>query len=130
MYLLCFTLFPYTTLFRSLLAKHNISIQASRQEGYFIAEEDKELGIALEKKIFSHENDLPNIPNTPSERKDRKSTRLNSSHVANSYAVFFLKKKYDKTSTFNVFSISFFLQLECIFSVLLSFPTRRSSDLY
>lgn len=52
-----------------LLAKHNISIQASRQEGYFIAEEDKELGIALEKKIFSHENDLPTIPNTPSERK-------------------------------------------------------------
>src|SRR5690625_7576661 len=69
MYLLCFTLFPYTTLFRSLLAKHNISIQASRQEGYFIAEEDKELGIALEKKIFSHENDFPTIPNTPSERK-------------------------------------------------------------
>src|SRR5690625_6211983 len=28
--------------------------------------------------------------------KDRKSTRLNSSHVANSYAVFCLKKKHTK----------------------------------
>src|SRR5439155_17305118 len=29
------------------------------------------------------------------EREDRKSTRLNSSHVASSYAVFCLKKKID-----------------------------------
>src|SRR5690625_5658137 len=29
----------------------------------------------------------------PKRQKDRKSTRLNSSHVANSYAVFCLKKK-------------------------------------
>src|SRR3712207_7816837 len=32
-------------------------------------------------------------PNTASVRRDRKSTRLNSSHANNSYAVFCLKKK-------------------------------------
>src|SRR5690625_6598063 len=32
-------------------------------------------------------------PNLPSTTRDRKSTRLNSSHVAISYAVFCLKKK-------------------------------------
>src|SRR5690625_5626365 len=34
-------------------------------------------------------------------RKDRKSTRLNSSHVAISYAVFCLKKKTQNTTTQN-----------------------------
>src|SRR5690625_5708392 len=33
------------------------------------------------------------IPDKPNSSKDRKSTRLNSSHVAISYAVFCLKKK-------------------------------------
>src|SRR5690349_23980018 len=35
----------------------------------------------------------------PAERPDRKSTRLNSSHVEISYAVFCLKKKKKKTKT-------------------------------
>src|SRR5690625_6929482 len=35
-------------------------------------------------------------------RRDRKSTRLNSSHVAISYAVFCLKKKKDKTTKLNI----------------------------
>src|SRR5207249_5522605 len=34
------------------------------------------------------------------EQQDRKSTRLNSSHVSNSYAVFCLKKKTHKYSIF------------------------------
>src|SRR5438045_2993005 len=54
---------------------------------------------------------------------DRKSTRLNSSHLGISYAVFCLKKK-------NLSCVAFF----CISRVgwlrlLHSFPTRRSSDL-
>src|SRR3989442_8980495 len=57
------TLFPYTTLFRSCRFEH-----ASRGE---LAEQDK--------------NHVRN--------RDRKSTRLNSSHVRISYAVFCLKKK-------------------------------------
>src|SRR5690625_1519556 len=45
-----------------------------------------------------------NRPITPDEyqaisRRDRKSTRLNSSHVAISYAVFCLQKKKNKTTT-------------------------------
>src|SRR5439155_12370795 len=38
-----------------------------------------------------HDNDL--VPRDASPAEDRKSTRLNSSHVAISYAVFCLKKK-------------------------------------
>src|SRR5690606_40287990 len=36
----------------------------------------------------------PTTHATPASRRDRKSTRLNSSHVKISYAVFCLKKKY------------------------------------
>src|SRR2546426_7674105 len=41
------------------------------------------------------------IPGGLQERLDRKSTRLNSSHLVISYAVFCLKKKKIKTSTSN-----------------------------
>src|SRR5437870_7747506 len=41
---------------------------------------------------------------TPIRVLDRKSTRLNSSHVANSYAVFFLKKK--KKNNMNKFTVN------------------------
>src|SRR5439155_13393417 len=59
------TLFPYTTLFRSL------SATPTRQSPR-----------------------LPSRSSRPTRRPiDRKSTRLNSSHVAISYAVFCLKKK-------------------------------------
>src|SRR5579884_4452047 len=59
------TLFPYTTLFRS-----SPPMEAMMDE----SEPGITGGLALAKK-------------------DRKSTRLNSSHVATSYAVFCLKKK-------------------------------------
>src|SRR5437870_7187477 len=78
------TLFPYTTLFRSDLKNHVLPVLSSN-------------------KIWSSDltqQDLSRIPNTDrmmlqtlSVFKDRKSTRLNSSHVAISYAVFCLKKK-------------------------------------
>src|SRR3989442_11791991 len=60
------TLFPYTTLFRS----HIIGEAASGAEAVKIV------------------RDL-----APDDLEDRKSTRLNSSHVRISYAVFCLKKK-------------------------------------
>src|SRR5438874_10188918 len=66
------TLFPYTTLFRSYRA------QAGRQ-------------IAVAKRVGGY-GDLVELP-ADAFRKDRKSTRLNSSHVEISYAVFCLKKK-------------------------------------
>src|SRR5437870_8844898 len=61
------TLFPYTTLFRSV-GKDEVGRGAHRMSG--------------------GERILPLV-----ELRDRKSTRLNSSHVAISYAVFCLKKK-------------------------------------
>src|SRR2546428_1931794 len=62
------TLFPYTTLFRSLA------------------------------RVVTHRSSPPNVPSRleamiSSRPSDRKSTRLNSSHDQISYAVFCLKKK-------------------------------------
>src|SRR5438309_6873219 len=76
------TLFPYTTLFRSdgrqrpvpRRAHHGgVRGGASRQELH-----------------------LPASPAAGRRRRDRKSTRLNSSHSSISYAVFCLKKKKKK----------------------------------
>src|SRR5204863_12735 len=58
---------------------------------------------------------------------DRKSTRLNSSHVEISYAVFCLKKKKKKHHQPQVFPL--ILQCSAHPLDLHSFPTRRSSDL-
>src|SRR5256885_8525950 len=80
------TLFPYTTLFRSEgwevsgLLKNNFIIPVPAQMRS--AEEDWYRGTA--DAIF---------------QKDRKSTRLNSSHLVISYAVFCLKKKKCSDST-------------------------------
>src|SRR5207253_10932143 len=74
------TLFPYTTLFRSALQDHLVGgiVIGPR----LVAQQSRDLITGLHHalqdfKIFG----------------DRKSTRLNSSHVAISYAVFCLKKK-------------------------------------
>src|SRR3989442_6528843 len=61
------TLFPYTTLFRSRVHHHRLS----QEDGSDV----------LVHGLPQHED------------QDRKSTRLNSSHVRISYAVFCLKKK-------------------------------------
>src|SRR6267142_5961740 len=41
----------------------------------------------------------PQLPSPPNPQGDRKSTRLNSSHMSISYAVFCLKKKKKKITT-------------------------------
>src|SRR5207253_8540121 len=75
------TLFPYTTLFRSCDGKRcSIFLDCWN------------CGSLVEKKKFSSTTGLRST-NTATRTKDRKSTRLNSSHVAISYAVFCLKKK-------------------------------------
>src|SRR5256885_11145542 len=70
------TLFPYTTLFRSLL------VTCVRVGDVGIGELLAERG-----------GDLPEARSS-----DRKSTRLNSSHLVISYAVFCLKKKKKRTA--------------------------------
>src|SRR5258705_3161210 len=83
------TLFPYTTLFRSA-AQAQTRMPASR--GFPVA--------------FGSQALIPPIAATgltpPSWRADRKSTRLNSSHLGISYAVFCLKKKKKRTRVLSV----------------------------
>src|SRR3712207_8942832 len=69
------TLFPYTTLFRSTYTV---------EQGYEAARKCAIQQLAMAKSVLG---DLSRI------NRDRKSTRLNSSHANISYAVFCLKKK-------------------------------------
>src|SRR5690606_42019746 len=78
------TLFPYTTLFRSLPLGGSVSQPLPMT------------GVVLSSQIHtSHQLRQRCIHPLPSSPRlvDRKSTRLNSSHVKISYAVFCLKKK-------------------------------------
>src|SRR3712207_8379332 len=74
------TLFPYTTLFRSHRQR--------RQERTAIRSAPRPT--RDERRIHRY------APATAGESRDRKSTRLNSSHANISYAVFCLKKKKKK----------------------------------
>src|SRR2546430_5824885 len=84
------TLFPYTTLFRSMeltgiKTPVGMKIQGPSFDGI------QQIGAQME-QILSN---MPEVRSVFSER-DRKSTRLNSSHSQISYAVFCLKKKSKK----------------------------------
>src|SRR5436309_4222461 len=78
------TLFPYTTLFRSY-----VTISRGRKR-VVVFTSDKDGLRAHIQRAGDRELALDLKPETP---VDRKSTRLNSSHVKISYAVFCLKKK-------------------------------------
>src|SRR3712207_7599820 len=85
------TLFPYTTLFRSdLLVEAGADIHQGVDPS--LLERKRSLQQELNKKA-SWQKLIPSDPFTESKRRDRKSTRLNSSHANISYAVFCLKKK-------------------------------------
>src|SRR2546426_7473921 len=88
------TLFPYTTLFRSAQLDE---IRTLKQN---LSALDQERA-ALQKRIWDlqkRNGELERRLPRPS-AKDRKSTRLNSSHLVISYAVFCLKKKKNASST-------------------------------
>src|SRR2546427_6440519 len=82
------TLFPYTTLFRSVGL--NAQFTASRGARVLICGSEHHDRSAVEQRDAAYPLDYfePAHP-----RQDRKSTRLNSSHSQISYAVFCLKKK-------------------------------------
>src|SRR3989442_3910094 len=82
------TLFPYTTLFRS-----------ARSSPASVRPETQRAALRRSPTAARPENENARTNKTETEepREDRKSTRLNSSHVRISYAVFCLKKK--KTNT-------------------------------
>src|SRR5690242_20819909 len=91
------TLFPYTTLFRS--APQKVPVVFSRTDKTkpwptFVLKAEiptvyQPVSVTLAQDSFD------NVPLTlkPITELDRKSTRLNSSHMSISYAVFCLKKK-------------------------------------
>src|SRR5690625_6442746 len=76
------TLFPYTTLFRSTNPSRLKYIEQKIFEFEY-----------LERERYNREFFMFIYATDKEELEDRKSTRLNSSHVAISYAVFCLKKK-------------------------------------
>src|SRR5690625_7003892 len=80
------TLFPYTTLFRSPLE--------------FSGLRGKGLGALLKLpfRLFAAGKQAKRQFKQCTQTLDRKSTRLNSSHVAISYAVFCLKKKHHQSA--------------------------------
>src|SRR3989442_5742556 len=81
------TLFPYTTLFRSRR-------ELRRDQDDAVAN-DIRLAVCTGCRWRLHR---PGHRSLPVELTDRKSTRLNSSHVRISYAVFCLKKKNQLSS--------------------------------
>src|SRR5438309_11533828 len=83
------TLFPYTTLFRS---------QQVAQGFHLGGFDEAELGklvriLAVVGEVVVLHGDAGDRRRHAADRRDRKSTRLNSSHSSISYAVFCLKKK-------------------------------------
>src|SRR3989442_6435038 len=88
------TLFPYTTLFRSLLQLflHGLDFLLLSLE-LLLARLKLLLNLSEGFLAFPGAGDRFLDVDNPDLQRDRKSTRLNSSHVRISYAVFCLKKK-------------------------------------
>src|SRR5256885_9076438 len=92
------TLFPYTTLFRSLDDKladqymANFSLFQSAPDHWAIQQLFPIVPLHRHTEQPTRDSTIVDIT-CDSDGKDRKSTRLNSSHLVISYAVFCLKKK-------------------------------------
>src|SRR3712207_7881964 len=84
------SLFPYTTLFRSKRQDRSYLKQSGRMAHMRLADDVGDVTHQPAGQLFEHWI-LSRFPNR--RLIDRKSTRLNSSHANNSYAVFCLKKK-------------------------------------
>src|SRR2546430_8996822 len=94
------TLFPYTTLFRSQDPReHAALLELVRRDDHML-------------DPFRGLRSPPDLDRGVAVQRDRKSTRLNSSHSQISYAVFCLKKK----KTLRTTSASYFLNILAIMS--------------
>src|SRR3712207_7564246 len=87
------TLFPYTTLFRSGAFAALLLVAIFFHAGFWNGYANYQLGLVILGTWFL----LPEA--RWGEARDRKSTRLNSSHANISYAVFCLKKKLQTVLT-------------------------------
>src|SRR3712207_7467005 len=88
------TLFPYTTLFRS--ARVDLRLPDPGMHAAVGAEHQHrhvEVEPAVHRGVTAPDRPQPPGEDRPAVQRDRKSTRLNSSHANISYAVFCLKKK-------------------------------------
>src|SRR3712207_7308229 len=93
------TLFPYTTLFRSANVVQDVDVP------FIGAEDDQGVGTVIDRDVVARLRQLGDAAGKDpvlaenglhvdlEDGRDRKSTRLNSSHANISYAVFCLKKK-------------------------------------
>src|SRR3712207_8744226 len=93
------TLFPYTTLFRSMAGRGRSPLPELLQ----IVERHPRTGevqhrVQEDRRVPVRQHEP--VPVGP--QRDRKSTRLNSSHANISYAVFCLKKKKHTLTTYKV----------------------------
>src|SRR5256885_12155105 len=86
------TLFPYTTLFRSAVAVGGIDLHMSRHQPVAQAHLVEGLALVLAECLGNQPGALAQL-GLGCQAPDRKSTRLNSSHLVISYAVFCLKQK-------------------------------------
>src|SRR2546426_4915058 len=87
------TLFPYTTLFRSAMTEAMpVSVADAKAEA-LVAHYQRAGYARVAPALLQPAEPFLDL----SGEEDRKSTRLNSSHLVISYAVFCLKKKKSKT---------------------------------
>src|SRR5690554_7397020 len=83
------TLFPYTTLFRSTIAE---GVRRAISDSPLKLRDGRKLPVTASIGVAIQDGH-PDYERVLARAEDRKSTRLNSSHVRISYAVFCLKKK-------------------------------------
>src|SRR5256885_7201205 len=92
------TLFPYTTLFRSHV-RRGAELDPQIDGGHGLAD-----GVGAHARVVAREGAVPEHRIREQVRRghrDRKSTRLNSSHLVISYAVFCLKKKKTEITSYS-----------------------------
>src|SRR3712207_8206058 len=89
------TLFPYTTLFRSFLIPQGMTDSSTPDHHISLKHEARNWRARRprDSNLSEQGYDVWELVSRDSRRRDRKSTRLNSSHANISYAVFCLKKK-------------------------------------
>src|SRR5205814_9312362 len=91
---------PYTTLFRSQIVQASAEQQAAPMDRFefLVADWHNELNIGpfdliIGADLLYEDRNATDVATFLGRHLDRKSTRLNSSHLGISYAVFCLKKK-------------------------------------
>src|SRR3712207_7465741 len=93
------TLFPYTTLFRSQVAKLGVGPRPVHLN-LLLTHPPTPVTTGPNQLRWGNGESQRSNHQDPLRRPDRKSTRLNSSHANISYAVFCLKKKNELHHTF------------------------------